>query len=533
MSDIRFQLEASGVLLLVYEPGNGASPDLPSLRQALADAGFAGLYINESALEECVRRCADMAEPFTLPVGERRDARYELQIAEDLMSVLLTLIPALGGQPVGAEVMDELRERGVVFGLLNSRLQAALVTGECDSLLIAQGQVPEDGEPGHFDSLLPDVKERRPQVNKQGIVDYRNLGQILMVHPQDPLIRRVPSRPGNNGTNVLGQMVLARSMPSVEFSKECSGVAQAPDDPDVLVSAIVGQPVKIDNGMVVNPVIEVPSVDLESGNIIFEGTVKVQGDVKFGMRIEATGDVFVAGMIESAEVFAKGDVVIKGGVVGQLTTRNGEGIGSSARIVAEGSVSALFMENAEVRSQQSILISDYTNQCLLMAHNEIAVGKPGGRRGALIGGHANAMHRLRAEVLGSNSGVLTRIQVGIDPYHYEQQQGLIRTIRRLEDDLLHIDQLLAFFELNPAKGGGGLLEKAARSRELKQAELDRHSVDLERLCADDQMAMQARVEAKRTIHGGVELRIGARCWQVLEDHGACVLMLVDNEISSI
>lgn len=536
MTGVRFQLEASGTLMLVYESGSAvATPlDVAALQQELAEQGFGELFVDQEALATCAERMASLQESFRAPVGERRDASYSLTVADDLMSVWLTLVPACGGKAVGAEVSDELRERGIVFGLFNSRLQAALIAGECESLLIAQGQAAEDGVPARFESLLPDVKERRPQVNKQGIVDYRNLGQILIVHPQDPLLRRIPAIPGKSGTNVRGEVVLARSMPATGFSPECSGTCPAADDPDLLLSSIVGQPVLIDNGVLVNPIIEVEAVDLHSGNISFEGTVKVLGDVKSGMRVEASGDVFIAGMIEAAEIVAKGDVVIKGGVVGQLSLRgNGEGLTSNARIVAHGSVSALFMENAEVRTQQSILISDYANQCLLMAHDEIVVGKPGGRRGSLIGGHANAMQKLKVEVLGSPSGVQTRVQVGIDPYSFELQQGLQKKIRSLEGELLRIDQLLAFFVLHPEKGVGGLLEKTQRSLEHKRAELDRHVADLERLIADDEMALQARVEARRLIHGGVEIRIGVRCWQVVEDHGACTLMLRDNEIASV
>lgn len=533
MSGFRFELQAN-TLMLHYEPGADASIDMAALREALREQGFAELFIREEALLEAVQRAASSDSPFSLPVGERRDGSYMLKVAEDMMAVWLTLVPPFGGKPVGNEVTDELRQRGVVFGVLAGRLQAALLAGQCEDLLIAQGQPPEDGEPARFESLLPDVKEKRPQVDQNGIVDYRNLGQILIVHPQDPLLRRIPAIPGKSGTNVRGEIVLARQVANPPFSAECTGTATAADDPDVMVSAITGQPVLIDNGVVVNPVIEVPAVDLESGNVCFEGTVKVLGDVRAGMRVEAGGDVFVQGMVEAAEIVAGGDVVIKGGVVGQLQARaGGEGLTSTARVLAQGNVSALFMENAEVRSQQSVLITDYANQCLLLARNEIVVGKSGGRRGTLIGGYATAMLRLQADTLGAPSGVLTRVQVGMDPFCQEQQQVLNRKVHALEAELLRIDQLLAFFANNPRKAEGGLLEKAQRSREAKQAELQAREAELQRLLEEDARGQQARVEVRRRIHGGSEIRIGARCWQVLEDQSGCTLALHENEITRV
>ena len=74
---------------------------------------------------------------------------------------------------------------------------------------------------------------------------------------------------------------------------EGKGAAPSADDPDLLIAVTPGQPVLHDNCVVVNPVIEVANVDLESGNITFEGTVKVLGE-KVGLfanaRIDAAGD---------------------------------------------------------------------------------------------------------------------------------------------------------------------------------------------------------------------------------------------------
>lgn len=532
MTGLRFELDAAARLSLVYEPGPDTPVDQAAVAAALQRSGHGACHVDDNLLSDALRRVReDPATPLTAVVGEQRDGSYQLVVSDDLMQVWLTLVPPCGGKAVGAEVQDELRRRGIVHGVLAGRLQAALIDGKCDMLLIAQGQPPEDGVPARFENLLPDVKERRPQVDRNGIVDYRNLGQIQIVHPHDPLLRRIPAIPGKNGINVRGEVVLAQAMPMVEFARECAGVEPAAADPNILEASITGQPVRIDNGFIVNPIIEVPDVDLQTGNILFEGTVKVLGDVKPGMRIEAGGDVLVSGMVEGAEIVAGGDVTIKGGVVGQLAARQGgERPQSNAVVRARGSVSVLFAESAEIRSRQSILINDYANQCNLMAHQEIVVGKSGGRRGALIGGYASALMRLKADVLGAVSGVATRVQVGLDPYSVEQQHGLTRQIATVEAEMQRIDQLLDFFVQNPKKGEGGLQEKAQRSRALKQQELERLQAELASLLADDEQALQASVEVRRAVHGGVDIRIGMRLWQVIEDRGPCTLRLHENEI---
>ena len=63
--------------------------------------------------------------------------------------------------------------------------------------------------------------------------------------------------------------------------------------------------------MQVNPVVEVDAVDLTTGNINFEGSLQVRGDISATMEVRVTGDVVVNGTMEAALVEAGGNVTVR------------------------------------------------------------------------------------------------------------------------------------------------------------------------------------------------------------------------------
>jgi uncharacterized protein (DUF342 family) len=72
----------------------------------------------------------------------------------------------------------------------------------------------------------------------------------------------------------------------------------------------------------VEATLTIPRVDLNSGNVYFEGRIVVTGDVIAGMKVRSDSEVIIHGVVEAAEIEAKGDIVVKGGVIGNLEISN-------------------------------------------------------------------------------------------------------------------------------------------------------------------------------------------------------------------
>jgi uncharacterized protein (DUF342 family) len=526
--------ESTGTLIARFEPGDGRTPPgLSELKAAIAAEGFGELKLDEKGLQSFLRRTQGGKDAMEAVIGERVDGTFDLHISDDLMSVWLTLTPPQGGKSANQAVIEALRKQGITFGLLEGSLNSALASGECHNLLIAEGTPPEEGTPARFESLLPAVSERRPQVDAYGIVDYRNLGQLQVVQEGEPLLRRIPPQQGKDGTNVKGQPVSPLAIPDQNFATGLSGVALAQGDPNLLIAALTGLATAVERGYNVNPVIEVANVDLTSGNIAFKGTVKVLGDIKSGMRVDVTGDILVAGTIEAAEVSAGGNIVITGGIVGNSQGRNSgnEEQASTAKINCRGSVTARFAENAVIRAGHTIEVHDIALECELLAGEQILIGKSGGKYGQMIGGHARATKLIRAMVLGSTSGAVTRLQVGLAPHIYEKLTANERSKTRLLSELQQVEQLLTHFVSNPEKGAGGIRERAERTRDQLQAQLTALNTESEHLIAQARQMEAAAVEIGREVFIGTVIQIGGRTWRAMEDlNGACKIKLENDRI---
>lgn len=527
--------EESGKLHAQFNPAAGTPVmDVAVVREALTGAGWASLYLDDKAIEEFVAICRKTPDkPLHKIIGARRDGEFSLTVDHDLMTAWLTLVPPQGGKPVTSEEIGKaLADQGIVYGIVRTRIDEAFAKGHCERVAIACGEAPQEGVATRFESLF-DKEEQAPDEEDLDRIKYTDLCHLLIVKPGDKLMRRFPPVPGKNGTNIKGQPVVPKATPDIPFRTDLQGAAPNESDPNLLVATSGGQPTLTNNGVTVNAVIEVVDVDLSTGSIEFEGTLRVGGDVKAGMHIKVSGDVIVNGAMEAATIVAGGNVAIRGGIVGHPDSRPGSHSlpETTARIFCEGSVQAMFMENVHVEAGKSILITRGARQCELIAGEEIVVGKAGSRTGQILGGRTQATLRVAAGVLGASTGIKTYVQVGFDPYLEKQIADKDQEFKRKCDELDNVVKLLAYFKQNPQKGAGGVAEKVEGTRRQLLANIDTLTAELKALRAKVELAEQAVVEAGGQIYNGVEVRIAQLTWQAPDDMGRATIQMQGGRIA--
>ncbi|MEN3367576.1 MAG: uncharacterized protein V7606_4850 [Burkholderiales bacterium] len=524
--------EKSGELRAQFDPANGMpAPDATLFRQALGDQGWSDFHLDEKAIEVFINNCRKTGQPLESVVGIRRNGEFSITLDDDLMSAWLTLSPAQGGQPVTSARLDEaLRTEGVIHGILREEIEAALAAGHCEHIAIARGEPAKEGEPTRFESLFDKEKEASGKEDLERI-RYADLCHILVVKTGDHLMRRLPPVAGTKGFNIKGHPLLARPTPDIPFRTDLKGAARDKEDPDLLIAIAGGQPVSLGNGVMVNSVIDVADVDLGTGSIEFEGTLRVGGDVKAGMRIKVTGDVVVNGTVEAAEITAGGNVAVRGGIVGHPDPRPGShGLPeTTARIFCEGSVQALFIESAHIEAGKSIIVDRSARQCELMAREEIVVGKA--KTGHITGGRTQATLRIATGSLGSSTGTKTFLQVGLDPYLEKQIGEKELELKRKVDEVDRVIKLLAYFRQNPQKGAGGLAEKVEGTRRMVVAAIDDLSEELKVLREKMELSVHGCVEARGEIYYGVEVRIANQIWHAPDDIGAARIQMEGGRIA--
>jgi uncharacterized protein (DUF342 family) len=465
-------------------------------------------------------------------IGEVVDGAFELEITEDKLQVFLTLHPAKGGHGVQlSDVRTMLAQHGVVYGLDEQVLLQAVESGSGDAVLIASGIPPKEGMPTRFESLLAHEHGAAADVDDNALVDYRSLGSLILVKTGMPLMRRIPGTAGTDGMDVFGNPAPAPIPEDLPYEENLAGVARHPDDPEVLVAAIDGAPSVLSNGVSVNPVVEVDAVNLTSGNINFEGTLQVRGDVTTGMTVKVTGDVLVSGTVEAAQIDAGGNVVVKGGILGVA-----EGMASAdpatrlAQVTARGSVQARFIGNASISAGKDVVVEKEIRQSDVAAGDTVTVGLKGSTQGNISGGQVRALRGVRAATLGTMAGMRTIIQVGVNPHAQAQKEALQRTRKRLQEEKGKLEQLLIFLRKNPEKAANGIGDRAVQTHTKLVKDLAGVDARERRLNAESSVAEDAVIHASRKMHGGVELQIVNRREELTEDLPGGTAKLSDGKL---
>ncbi len=498
---------AEGQVFLHGQPAPERAPLLlEQLRQALHDAGFAQCQVDEHALASALDACNTLRNPFVYTVGTLPSTQIVVTVAPDAMSATLDLLPQEGGQAASIDdVIQALARAGVVHGVDLDALQEACAAGQVSQRTVAAGTPPVAGVDARFDPLLHEISDRTPKVNADGLIDYREHGGICLVEPGTPLMRRTPATPGVAGRTITALAVAPVPGKDLPFAETLHGAQPSAGDPNVLCAAIQGQPVLVPQGVQVEPVLRVAEVNLASGNIYFDGSVQVEGDVLHSMKVQATGDVSVGGTVEGAQITCGGNLLVAGGIIAQ------------AQVQSQSGVTARFVQASQVQAGNALVLHDMALDAVLQAGTDIVVGEKVPQRGKLVGGSATAMLRVKVPTLGSSKAGPTRVCVGANPELEARYQALQERIAQEKANEDNLQKLV--HHLSNAGDPKGMLERVRAS--WRQATQTWAKSLVERAELDQQLAVtrNARVEVTLCTSGPVELGFGKRKTALRKEFG--------------
>lgn len=489
------------------------------LRAFLADAGYAQWAFTDEVFDRVVVAYNENTEVRNIQIGERRDARFSLDISTDAMQVWLTLVPACAGQPANPDgVFLVLDESGVNFGIDPVAVNSVCVANVADRVLVATGTPSIHGVDSRFELLVSDARDRSPQINDKGLIDFRELGFIPTVEADQPLMRRISATLGRDGRNVRGEEIRAEPGINFPFSDQLTGSYLDKDDGNLLRSIFSGQPVCYANGVNIEHVLRLHNVNMATGNIAFDGTVHIEGEVLPGMKVNATGDIIVDDVVDGATLRAGGDIRVSGGII------------AKANVTAAGSVTVRFIESSQVYAGTTIAIEDTALQGDLQANNQILVGlkNPNGK---LAGGSARAMLLIRTPVLGLPTSGVTSLLLGVNPVLDAQYQELLEQIAKRKEEEDKLEKLVKHLTKQGDKTG--MLERANASwQEVVKAW---GKLLPEREALEKQLALvaEARVEVGQSVTGAVDVTFGKKVLRSRQNHGAGAFVMVGDKVEFI
>jgi len=315
------------------------------------------------------------------------------------------------------------------------------------------------------------------------------------------MIVEVLAEEGTEGHTVTGKPLSAKDGKDVGFPLGRN--VHVDEDGLTVVADINGQVLYVASKINVEPIYTVKgNVGLKTGNILFNGTVVVEGTVEDGYDIKATGNIEVSGTVEKANLEADGDIIVNQGI-------NGKGAGL---VRSKKSVWAKFIENARIEAGDKVVASDGIINSEVDALNRIICS---GKKAHIVGGQLRAAEEINAKVIGSpTGGSITYCEVGFNPTLRaeltQRQEHRTSLTTQIEEVKLNIEGLM-----NIKKQRKSLPEdKEAVFQELveKQRALDEEikaeSEEIARLEEElNSQKTRGRVSVSDQIYPGVKITI--------------------------
>jgi len=314
-------------------------------------------------------------------------------------------------------LLQILELNGIRRGIIDKALEEIVKgRGYRKTILVAQGQIPRKGEDGEYEFFFRTNPERKPKILKDGTADYRHIEWFEMVKAGQKLAVYHEAKEGIDGYDVSGNPVKGRK--GIEKRILTGQGFHLEADKKTYVADIDGM-IRIDDyKMNISNHMLLEEVNLNTGNIRFDGSVHVLGDVGYGAVIRATDDVVIDGTVENATIESGGSVVLKKGM-------NSAGHGL---ISAKKDVVSRFFESVKVLAKGNIDVGKSLNSQLYADGMIIS-------NGTIAGGTARACKGFKVKHVGNQAGIRTTLHVKVDDSIWEERRTIKLAISDVKAEL--------------------------------------------------------------------------------------------------
>lgn len=478
------------------------------LEEGLPAEQYATLMYTEKEME---RKRKELSESFNEPTSSDEEFVEKLievnestekldvsiNISKDEMRAILVF--NTNNKKMDKETLFlHLFKAGIIYGVDEEAVNI-IMKGICkeNQIVIARGTQPERGEDGYYEYFFRTDVTKKPVINEDGTVDYRNIDWMESVVKDQKIAYYHEAGEGIEGRNVFGKAIPTRK--GKELRMLAGKGFELLQDRRTYVSSKNGKIELINDKIYISDLLELDDVTISTGNINFDGSVHVRGNVGRDASITATKDIIVDGFVEGAYLNAQGDIVLKKGC-------NGSGHG---KITSGKDLMARFLEGAVIYSKGSVKIN-YCMNCDIYAENSIEVN------GMIAGGTSYAGGSIIANDIGNHTGLRTTVQVGQNEKFFRMEVELSSKIRDVEEDLKMMQRTYDDFQKYPVEVRNThpvylKLEDSIYNKKVELEELleQRREMEKRRESFED-----AFIKIKKTIYEGTHVEISGVSWVV-------------------
>lgn len=405
------------------------------------------------------------------------DARAITRVSPDKTRAFIFIFPAMNG---GADITKEdveksLAQQNICFGVNQSLLEhmtANRVYMRMDT--IAQGMPAVNAEDGRVVDHVPREKRFSLVESEDHTVDYKSLNWLHQIHAGDVICDIIPPTQAVDGVNVLGQTIHGRIGKKAIPPKGKN--TSVNEDETALIADIDGQISYTGHKFQVDRLLVIKGdVDNSTGNLDVMGDVIINGDVREGFKVKASGNITIKGMVEGATIIAGGNIQVGAGMNG-----------SYGVLDAQGDIQCKYLENCTV-SARGAVTSDSIINSHVSSDDQVIVTFG---RGVIIGGSVTALNRIDAKSIGNQSNRTTVLKLGSTPNILKEKGRLEDELKRIKSELDDMEKNLRFLERESRQSSAQsklqselklkksvqTLQKAKIEKQLR--DIDMRSVDL-------------------------------------------------------
>lgn len=515
--------DPNGYGVALYWPKDGGE-DI-QLHELLEYLDSVGISYDRKSIEMCLMDEEDSVCHLGNGTCPSCPEAYNLVVDENNMAAYVRFFPPAGSgsRLTLNDFLKDMQSRNISFGIQTETLQRHF-SGEgiyCTDILVAKGQPPVQGTDAKIEYYFNTDMQRRPTQREDGSVDYFHMTVINQCKKGDELARIIPEVPGQEGRDIYNQPIRPREVRKalLKFGRNI----ELSEDKMVITSMVDGHVSLVEDKVFVADVYTVKEVDFSTGNLEYEGSIQVDGNVAENFEVKAGGNVVVNGLVEGARIIAGGNIIIAKGMNGR----------QKGYLKAGGNVIVKFLENVRV------VAGGYVETEAIM-HSKVSAGteiRVEGRKGVVVGGFVQGGVKVIAKTIGAGMGGATIVEVGVNPlvktrYNSIQQswEGLNKTVKNAEVILDNFKEKIS----NGVKFNEGQLKyikSVAKLVEEKGAELQAMNDSMERFRAMLEVQKTAEVVVNNEIYPGTTIIIGDASRTIQSSFHYCKFVREKGEIT--
>lgn len=450
--------------------------------------------VDEGAIVKIVDNNMRATMSFTRPVN-----KGELFSREDIMKILQESNVKSGIDETEIDDIVENRQYGYEYQ-------------------VAFGKEPNEGRDGYIKYNFDTAKKTlKPVLLDDGTVDYFNLNLYQQAKSGEVLAEKIDPVAGENGYDVTGNPIQAK-IGKVAGNMPNGKNVQVSGDGMYTLATCDGQ-IEFKGGKInINEVLTLKDVNNSTGNIEYNGSVVVEGNVATGFSIIAKGNIEIYGICEGAHIESGADIFLHAGVMGH----------EKAEIIAEGNVTAKFIDSATVSSGGNIHSNSVMHSRVDCVRNLVCAGK----NGLLVGGRIVVGEKIEATVIGAPMATVTILEVGSTPARLASFRALEESLADTVDAIFKTDQ-----SINVLKSAQADLTPEKKNLLLKSYHTKIHLIEkktkIEQQIAEILPTLESSngtIVATRILYSGCKILIGGAKMTVSDDYRSVKLKKVDEKI---